>query len=451
MPVGGRFFSYSPDRPMKTQPLNIFWFRRDLRLEDNAGLYHALNEGLPVLPLFIFDRDIHDVLHDRSDRRVEFIHQTLSEMQQQLAARGRSLLVRHGRPLETFAKLADEFAIKQVYINGDYEPQAIARDQAVSQFLQLRGIALHCSKDQVVFEKREVQKIDGSPYTVFTPYKNKWLDQLTPERLSAWPSEKCLDRFFSFEAAPIPSLQDIGFSPGGRPFPSKTLDEKLIRNYHLQRDFPGVAGTTRLGLHLRFGTVSIRHLVHKALALNETWLSELVWREFFKSILYHFPHSATQPFKPAYGRIRWRENRENFDRWCEGNTGYPIVDAGMRELNETGFMHNRVRMVTASFLCKHLLLPWQWGERYFAGKLLDYDLSANAGNWQWAAGSGCDAAPYFRVFNPELQTKKFDPDQAYIKKWVPETGTASYPPPMIAHTAARIRALKVYSEGLKKK
>jgi len=433
---------------LKKNPLNIFWFRRDLRLEDNAGLYHALNGGLPVLPVFIYDRDLLDPLPDRSDPRVEFISRALSEMQQQLAARGRSLLIRHGRPVEVFAGLADELPIEKVYTNGDYEPAAIARDQAVSQFLQSRGIALHSSKDQVVFEKREVHKNDGSPYTVFTPYKNKWRDQLTPEHLSAWPSEEYLDRIFSFEAAPIPSLEDIGFSPGGRPFPSKTLDEKLIRNYHLQRDLPGVTGTTRLGLHLRFGALSIRYLIKKALELNETWLSELVWREFFMSILYHFPHSATQPFKPAYGRIRWRQSREDFNRWCEGSTGYPIVDAGMRELNEMGFMHNRVRMIAASFLCKHLLLPWQWGERYFAEKLLDYDLPANAGNWQWAAGSGCDAAPYFRIFNPELQTIKFDPDRVYIKKWVPETGTTSYPPPMIAHTAARIRALKVYSEGL---
>ncbi len=426
----------------------LFWFRRDLRLEDNRGLFLALNSGRPVLPLFIFDRDILDPLADRHDRRVAFIHQALEALHRRMTEYGSGLMVRQGRPLEVWRQLVDEFPIAAVHTNRDYEPSALARDHEVAALLAERGIPFYHHKDQVIFDDDEVVKEGGSPYTVYTPYKNRWLARLTPEELRPCPGESLLDRLAPCPAGGVPPLETIGFAPMAVQI-DPVIDETIIRSYDRTRDLPGVAGTTRLSVHLRFGTVSIRRLAALGRALNPTWLQELIWREFFMSILAHFPHVVDQPFKAQYAAVPWREDRGDFARWCAGETGYPMVDAGMRELNATGFMHNRVRMITASFLCKHLLLPWLWGERYFAGKLLDYDLAANNGNWQWAAGCGCDAAPYFRVFNPALQAAKFDPQQSYIRRWVPEVDSAGYPRPMVAHTAARIRALESYARALK--
>ncbi len=432
---------------MPDQPVIIFWFRRDLRLEDNAGLFHALNSGTPVLPLFIFDRNILDDLTGPHDRRVAFIHSALQGLDARLRAQGSGLLVRYGRPLEVWQELIRIYAIKAVHTNRDYEPYAVQRDREVAGLLASHNIPFHAHKDQVIFDGDEVVKENGAPYTVYTPYKNKWLSRLTPDDLSPFASESLLDRYWPHAGSGVPTLDEIGFKPMAvetNPF----VDESIIRAYDRTRDFPAVEGTTRLSVHLRFGTVSIRRLVSRARELNQTWLQELIWREFFMSILSHFPHVADQPFKAQYAAVPWREDRNDFARWCEGQTGYPIVDAGMRELNTTGFMHNRVRMIAASFLCKHLLLPWLWGERYFAEKLLDYDLAANNGNWQWAAGCGCDAAPYFRLFNPEIQMTKFDPKREYAKRWAPEMDSDAYPRPMVPHSAARIRALETYARAL---
>jgi len=422
----------------------LFWFRRDLRLQDNAGLYHALKENTAVLPIFIFDTDILDNLEDKADARVEFIHLALERMQEELTAAGSSLYILHGKPVDIFQALKP----KAVYANHDYEPYARKRDEQVKNLLDKQNIPFKTFKDQVIFEKEEVTKDDGKPYTVFTPYSRKWKSTLRPEQYKSFPSETLFDHFKKTKPLKFPSLSDIGFEPSGIAFPERKIRQSIIEQYHQQRDIPSVNGTSRLSVHLRFGTVSIRKLVQLALKKNDTWLNELIWRDFYHMILWHFPHVNTKAFKPAYDHIQWRNNEEEFNAWCEGKTGYPIVDAGMRELNTTGFMHNRVRMIVASFLTKHLLIDWRWGEAYFAKKLLDYDMAANNGGWQWAAGSGCDAAPYFRVFNPYLQTDKFDPEKKYIKKWVPEVGTSAYPKPIVDHAFARDRVLRVYKEAL---
>lgn len=428
--------------------ISLFWFRRDLRLNDNAGLYHALSSRRPVLPLFIFDSNILNELEDKKDRRVEFIHLALKEIQEELRAAGSSLLVRRGKPSDVWRQLAEEYNIAAVYTNRDFEPYALQRDQETAEFLKSRGIAFHGFKDQVVFEKDEILSAQGKPYTIYSPYRNRWRAALNRDRVKPHPSESLKNNFFKTIPLPFPSLEEIGFEAAGAAFPGKEIREDIVRKYHQQRDFPGIEGTSRLGVHLRFGTVSIRELVRQALSLNETWLDELVWREFFMMILWHFPQVVDLPFKEKYVNIPWRNDPGEFEAWCKGQTGYPIVDAGMRELNETGFMHNRVRMVTASFLTKHLLIDWRRGERYFAKKLLDYDLSANNGNWQWAAGCGCDAAPYFRIFNPTTQAEKFDPQQTYIKKWVPELKTLQYPAPIVEHKYARQRVLDVFKKAL---
>jgi deoxyribodipyrimidine photo-lyase len=432
---------------MEKTEICIFWFRRDLRLDDNAGLFAALSSGYPVLPLFIFDREILDPL-DASDRRVEFIHQSLERLQQNLRAAGSDLIVYYGFVQEVMQQLFVQWNIKAVYTNHDYEPGAIARDLQVAELLAGRGIAFHTLKDQVIFEKNEVLKADGKPYTVFTPYSTVWKRKLHDQKLEAFASESLMGGFLRGFEGQLPRLEAMGFRAGGLQFSSTDPDREIIRHYEARRNFPGVAGTTKIGVHLRFGTVSIRKMGQIAMTLSETWLNELIWRDFFMMILWHFPHSANSAFKPAYDRIGWINNEAHFNAWCEGRTGYPIVDAGMRELNSTGFMHNRVRMITASFLTKHLLTDWRWGERYFASQLLDYDLSANAGNWQWAAGSGCDAAPYFRIFNPSEQTKKFDAQLTYIRKWIPELDSFDYPRPIVEHTTARNRALETYKAAL---
>ncbi|MBE2230907.1 MAG: deoxyribodipyrimidine photo-lyase [Chitinophagaceae bacterium] len=428
----------------------IFWYRRDLRLQDNAGLYHALRSGYPVVPVFIFDTKILDELTDKKDPRVEFIHRALSEIQEQLEKRGSTLDIRTGTPLAVYAQLLQSYRVKAVYANHDYEPYARKRDQEIADFLLKQQIPLHSYKDQVILEKDEVVKDDGKPYTVFTPYSRKWKAVCRAFHLRAYPTEKYLNAFYRQAVKNLPSLEEIGFRPTGFSFPPRTWKEDVIRHYQAQRDIPALPGTSRLSVHLRFGTVSIRVLARETAGLSETFLNELIWRDFYQMILWHFPQVVHQSFKPEYDRIQWRNNETDFRAWCEGRTGYPIVDAGMRELNATGFMHNRVRMIVASFLTKHLLIDWRKGEAYFAQKLLDYDLPANNGGWQWAAGSGCDAAPYFRVFNPYLQTKKFDPELKYIRQWVPEYSELHYPRPIVEHELARKRCLEVYAAALKK-
>jgi deoxyribodipyrimidine photo-lyase len=423
----------------------IFWFRRDLRLQDNAGLYVALKGNKNVMPLFIFDTEILDRLEDKSDRRVEFIHHSLQLVKSELEKIGSSLLILHGNPITIF----DELQPKAVFTNHDYEPYAIDRDAKVKKILELKGATFKTFKDQVIFEKDEVTKDDGKPYTIFTPYSRKWKAAITKFFLKSYPTEKYFKNFKQVKPFPFPSLNDIGFEETHPSFPERSIRQSIIEKYDKTRNFPAIHGTTRLSAHLRFGTVSIRKLAQIAMKKNEVWLNELIWRDFYHMILWHFPYAAQNAFKPAYDKIQWRNDPEEFKVWCEGRTGYPIVDAGMRELNTTGFMHNRVRMIVASFLTKHLLIDWRWGEAYFAEKLLDFDLAANNGGWQWAAGSGCDAAPYFRVFNPQLQTEKFDPELKYIKKWVPELGSDEYPNPVVEHAFARERVLKVYKEALK--
>jgi deoxyribodipyrimidine photo-lyase len=430
--------------------VNIFWFRRDCRVADNAGLYQALKSGKPIVPIFIFDRNILDQLEDKNDRRVAFIHTAISGIQDFLLKRGSSLEVYHGYPAEVFKSLTSKYSIDTIFTNHDYEPYAAERDDSAKKFLAERNIRFQTWKDQVIFDRNEIIKEDGTPYTVFTPYSKKWKSQLGEFYYKPFPSEKYADNFYKQQPCTIPSLESIGFEKKDCSFPSMLVPENLILNYAQQRDYPAADGTSKIGVHLRFGTTSIRGLVKQALELNETYLNELVWREFYQMILWHFPAIGKgRAFKPQYELINWRNNEEEFNRWCEGKTGYPIVDAGMRELNATGYMHNRVRMIVASFLTKHLLIDWRWGEAYFAQKLLDFDLASNNGGWQWAAGSGCDAVPYFRIFNPYLQTKKFDPQLKYIRHWVPEFEDFSYPGPIVEHEFARKRCLEVYGRALK--
>ena len=430
------------------EEISIFWFRRDLRLHDNAGLYYALKSGKRVLTVFIFDTSILDLLEDKADMRVEFIHHNLLRLQQELHALGSSLLVLQGKPMEVYQKLISDYNIQSVYTNHDYEPYALKRDEEIKSFFASQSIEFNTYKDQVIFEKSEVTKDDGLPYTVFTPYMRKWKSNLNSFYLKPYPNEKYFSNFLKRSAEKIISLKEIGFRETKKVFPSAELNANTIKNYHETRDIPGIEGTSKMSVHLRFGTISVRQLTQQAINLNEKWWNELIWREFYMMILFHFPHVVQGAFKPNYNRIPWRNNETEFAAWCEGKTGYPIVDAGMRELNETGLMHNRVRMIVASFLTKHLLIDWKWGEAYFAKKLLDFELSSNNGGWQWAASSGCDAAPYFRVFNPYEQTKKFDPQLRYIRKWVPEFEDFSYPQPIVEHKLARERVLKTYKSAL---
>jgi deoxyribodipyrimidine photo-lyase len=432
-------------------PISIFWFRRDLRLNDNAGLYHALKSGNPILPLFIFDKEILDELEDKDDARVTFIYQTIENLRHELHKHGSSLLVIYDKAEDAWNTIIKEHQITAVYTNHDYEPYATQRDNAVKEKFIKHNIELKTFKDQVIFEKDEVVKDDGKPYTVYTPYQRKWYNTLKPFYLKAYPTEKYLNNLVKIKNLHLPTLKEMGFEKSSMHFPDQQYKD-VIGDYKEKRDFPAVKGTSHIGLHLRFGTVSIRELARTAHAQHEkTWLNELIWREFYMMILHHFPKTMDHAFRPEYDRIKWVNDEKQFKAWCEGNTGYPIVDAGMRELNATGFMHNRVRMITASFLSKDLLIDWRWGEHYFARKLLDYEMASNVGGWQWAAGSGTDAAPYFRIFNPDAQTKKFDPDLQYIKKWVPEYADFSkYPKPIIDHAFARDRCLKAFKAALAK-
>jgi deoxyribodipyrimidine photo-lyase len=434
------------------QSVNIFWFRRDLRLDDNAGLYHALKSSKPVVPVFIFDTNILNELEEKDDRRVAFIHAALEEIQQQLTAMGSSLEVYHGTPVDMFEKLAAKYQVGTVFTNHDYEAYALEREKKITALLEQKGALLKTFKDQVILEKAEVLKDDGKPYTVFTPYSRKWKAVLNDFHLKPYPGSKYFSNFFRQNPVAIPSLRSMGFTAFEKSFPSKQLQEELVTKYAEQRNFPSINGTSKLGVHLRFGTISIRKLAAHTKGLSETYLNELIWRDFYHCILWHFPKVGLgKAFKAEYDRIEWRKDNGEFEKWCKGQTGYPIVDAGMRELNATGFMHNRVRMIVASFLTKHLLLDWRLGEAYFAKKLLDFDLAANNGGWQWAAGSGCDAAPYFRIFNPRLQTEKFDKDLKYIRRWIPELDSFDYPPPVVEHELARKRCLEVYAKALKGK
>ena len=431
---------------MTKQKVSFFWFRRDLRLEDNTGLFHALQSDFPVIPLFIFDDEILENL-PKNDARVQFIFESLQKINEQLKAIDSSILIKKGTTNKVWESLTTEFDIQHVFFNKDYEPFAIKRDAAIEQLLAQHHITASSFKDHVIFEEKEITKADGLPYTVYTPYKNKWLEKYHLSGQALEFDTKTGYENFSKNQFTFPELADIGFEKSA----IKVLPPDLsqISNYKETRDFPAEDSTSYLSPHLRFGTVSIRKLVNWANRKNQTFLSELIWREFFIQILFSFPNVVNHNFKSAYDGIQWRNNEEDFKRWCSGTTGYPMVDAGMRQLNETGYMHNRVRMVVASFLCKHLLINWQWGEAYFAEKLLDFELASNVGNWQWAAGTGCDAAPYFRVFNPEIQQKKFDEKGIYIRKWIPEFDLG-YNEPMVDHAFARDRAIETYKKGILK-
>ena len=440
----------------------IHWMRRDMRLHDNRTLLAALDSGLPVLVAFLFDKEILDRLDNARDRRVSFIHHEALKLKGELQAVGGDLLTAHGNPTTVWTNWIEQLSenglnVREVHVGRDYEPYAQERDRKLSHWFDQQGITFKGTKDSVVFEKNEVTKDDGKPYTVFTPYSKKWRKALQPsdytransaERLTQQP----LVGIGEMMQQQAPTLEEMGFEnvwEEGALIPPTIVRDPLLKAYGDQRDFPSVPGTSRLSVHLRFGTVSIREALRQGLATSEKWTTELIWRDFYQTIVYHFPHSATDSFRPAYDAIPWLNDEEQFEAWCQGKTGYPLVDAGMRELAQTGFMHNRVRMVVASFLCKHLLIDWRWGERFFARHLLDFDLASNAGGWQWAAGSGCDAAPYFRVFNPTSQLQKFDKDLVYVRKWVPEYGTSLYPEPIVDHAMARVRAIETYRSVLK--
>lgn len=429
--------------------VNIFWFRRDLRIDDNHGLYQALNAGLPVVPVFIFDPEVLSHFPNPEDARLTFIHCCLTNLDSEFRKFNSSLQVYFSAPEIVFGRLAAKYVLHSVFTNTDYEPAAIARDQKVKKILQEKGIEFRSLKDQVIFHQNEVVKADGSPYTVFTPYSKRWKEKLGTQPIRFFESEKLLFNLKHLSSDYFPDLAEIGYTVQNCAFPQKTIDVQLLESYSKLRDFPAENGTSRLGIHLRFGTISIRKLTQLAQQHSEVFLNELIWRNFYMDILWHFPHVAEKAFKPSYDFIEWRNDEKEFERWCAGQTGYPLVDAGMRELNETGYMHNRVRMVVASFLTKHLLIDWRWGEAYFAQKLMDFELASNNGGWQWASGSGCDAAPYFRIFSPDAQTKKFDSKHRYIRKWVPEVETSAYPRPIVDHALARDRAIETYKKGLK--
>ena len=421
--------------------ISIFWYRRDLRLEDNTGLFKALNENENILPIFIFDDSILDELPE-DDARVNFIYESLSKINKQLNNHNASLQILKGQIDDVWEKLVTTYDIQKVYLNKDYEPYAIKRDQKINEFLNSKGIEMKTFKDQVIFEENEVVKADGKPYTVFTPYKRKWLEKFTKVNLNLIAN---FDNFYK-KIIDFPSLNQLGLKNSSLKVKKYSL--KNVSTYSETRNFPNLDSTSYLSPHLRFGTISVRQIITELKNKSETFLSELIWREFFMQIIFHFPHVVTKNFRPKYDGIQWVNNKEDYDNWCQGKTGYPLVDAGMRQLNETGYMHNRVRMVTAGFLCKHLLIDWRYGEAYFAKKLLDYELSSNNGNWQWAAGTGCDAAPYFRIFNPIEQLKKFDKTLTYTKKWVKDFDTLEYPKPIVDHKYARNRALEAYKKGI---
>ncbi len=434
---------------MMKSKLNIFWFRRDLRLEDNVGLYKALNGKLPVLPIFIFDTELLEQL-PKDDARVTFIHDSLQAMRQKLQDNWKSsIAIYHGKPLEVFKQITKDFDVQNVITNHDYEPYAIKRDQEIEGFLLQKDIGFYTYKDQVIFEKDQVIKEDGTPYLVYTPYMKKWKERFAECSFMVYETKQFLKNTIEHTKLPNLTLSDIGFNRSNIKVSEYQINKTLIQEYNKTRNIPSIDGTSHLSPHLRFGTVGIRQVIEKAVAeKNDTFWNELIWREFFMQILWHFPETQTKAFKPKYDKIKWRNNEEEFEKWKSGTTGFPLVDAGMRQLNETGWMHNRVRMIVGSFLCKHLLIDWRWGEAYFAEKLLDYEMASNVGNWQWVAGCGVDAAPYFRIFNPTTQIEKFDKEKSYVKKWIPEFGSTTYPQEMVNHKEARERALITFKEAV---
>ena len=428
--------------------ISIFWFRRDLRLHDNVALFNALKSGEKVLPIFIFDTSILDKL-PKNDARVSFIIKELRSMNEHLKSFDASIDILHGKPIEVFESLIKKYQIASVFTNQDYEPYAIRRDQEILELLKSENINFNSFKDQVIFEKNEITKKDGNPYVVYTPYSKKWIEAYEQINHTHYTSEDLLSQLYTNSKAKELTLEELGFEETNTPIKNYIFNSRIINEYEETRNFPALDNTSKLGPHLRFGTVSVRQMVSRAEEQeNKTFLKELIWREFFMQILWHFPHTHKDSFKPKYDRIIWRNNEDDFKKWCNGTTGYPMVDAGMRQLNNTGFMHNRVRMLVGSFLCKHLLIDWRWGEAYFAEKLHDYEMSSNVGNWQWVAGTGVDASPYFRIFNPTSQIKKFDKDFSYIRKWVPDFQELTYPSPMVDHKFARERCLKTYKEAL---
>ncbi len=435
---------------LKSSITNLFWHRRDLRIEDNSGLFKALTSGQKIQAVFIFDSNILNLLSDKEDARITFIYREISRLKAEYQSLGADLLVLYGDSIEIIPQLALEMGAESVFTNRDYEPKAVLRDTRINELLAKHKIKFIGAKDHVIFEKDEIAKGDGSPYTIYTPYANKWREKFKDQSYTPFPTENYFHHLAPINSAQqLLSLEEMGFKENKKiDFPPLTIPTEILQNYHETRDYPSIKGTSKLSIHLRFGTISIRKLVQVASTKNPVYLNELIWRDFYQMIIHHFPQSVKEAFKVKYERIEWEHNEIHFNAWCEGKTGYPLVDAGMRELNNTGFMHNRVRMVVASFLCKHLLLDWKWGAAYFAEKLLDYEEASNIGGWQWAAGCGCDAAPYFRVFNPTLQQQKFDPKFDYIKKWVPEFGTIAYPEPIIEHTFARDRVINRYKYAL---
>jgi deoxyribodipyrimidine photo-lyase len=426
---------------------SIFWFRRDLRFIDNHGLFQALTQSKIVNPIFIFDENITKKL-DTNDHRLAFIKSQLNNLNKELIKFNSSINIYYGTPVKIFEKIISENSIDAVFWNKDYEPYAIKRDKELEKLLKSNNIKSFSFKDQVIFEEREVVKNDGNPYVVYTPYSKKWMEKFSNKDVKHFKSETFLSKTKKLKKLTT-NTKTFDINESKIKPPKVNFNNDIIKNYERDRNTPEIDGTSKLGLHLRFGTKSIRSLVKKSnLSQNKTFLKELIWREFFMQILWHFPETTTQCFKSKYEKIKWRNNMDEFNAWCEGKTGYPIVDAGMRELNKTGFMHNRVRMITASFLCKHLLIDWRIGEKYFASKLFDYEQSSNIGNWQWVAGCGVDAAPYFRIFNPYEQQKKFDKEKVYVKKWISEYDTTKYPLEIVNHKLARERCLKAYKEAV---
>jgi deoxyribodipyrimidine photo-lyase len=432
-----------------SKKVNIFWFRRDLRLDDNVGFYNALQSKNHVLPIFIFDSEILKKL-PKDDARVSFIFETLQKMRIELQDNFESsIAIYHGKPKTIFEEILNDFEVEEVYTNHDYEPYARERDEEIKEFLSDKNVAFNTFKDQVIFEKNEVVKKDGDPYVVYTPYMRTWKEKFKEHNLTIYYANSYLSNLIEHTRLPNLTLSDIGFKKSTQEITPYIVTPTLIQEYEETRNFPAKDATSRLGPHLRFGTVSVRKMIKKAITeKNEIFWQELIWREFFMQILWHFPETKDKAFKSKYDKIEWRNNEKEFDAWCKGETGYPLVDAGMRQLNETGFIHNRIRMLAGSFLCKHLLIDWRWGEAYFAEKLHDYEMASNVGNWQWVAGSGVDASPYFRIFNPTTQIKKFDKDLKYIKKWVPNYQELTYPKEIVDHKEARERCLKVYKEAV---
>ena len=426
--------------------ISIFWFRRDLRIDDNNGLYNALKENDTVLPIFIYDKNILNKLNT-NDHRIEYINHSISKMNDTLSKKNKSISCFYGNPKEVFLNLIKQFDIRKVYTNRDYSPYSIKRDLITKQLLEDNKIQFCDFKDHVLFEKNEIVKDDGTPYKVYTPFSKKWINKMQEQGIPYYKSEDLIENLINEQSNF--KTDSIGFIKSEISFIKSNISDEIINNYESKRNFPSSNGTSKIGVELRFGTISTRKLIKKAFnSINNTFLKELIWREFFQQILYHFPRTINESFKLKYERIEWLNNENDFKKWCNGQTGYPLVDAGMRELNQTGFMHNRVRMVVGSFLCKHLLIDWRWGEAYFREKLFDYETASNVGNWQWVAGCGVDAAPYFRIFNPHEQLKKFDKYFEYVKKWVPELESNHYTEEIVNHKEARQRCLITYKKAL---